>query len=342
MTDALPIAPVGAGRGLRRTLPQLFAASVAVPRFLAHDECFLPPAKDCAMHDADHPLDPPHTRDVHDHDRGLVFDLPNLMARRKALLVMGGAGLAALVGCSSSGADGASTSATSTTSAAAGAGAASTTGSSGTSGATEIIPEETAGPFPGDGSNGPDVLRESGVVRRDITSSFAGSTGTAAGVPLVIELVVADAASSSPRSGAAVYAWHCDSEGRYSMYSSGVEDQNYLRGVQETDADGVARFTSIFPGCYDGRWPHVHFEVYASVDDATGGGSPIATSQIALPEDTCTAVYASDDEYSASVSNLSRVSLESDMVFADSYDQELGTVTGAIGDDLTVSLPVGV
>ena len=55
------------------------------------------------------------------------------------------------------------------------------------------------------------------------------------------------------------------------MYSQGVEDQNYLRGVQVADADGVVTFTSIFPACYAGRWPHIHFEVYpdqAGITDA--------------------------------------------------------------------------
>lgn len=271
---------------------------------------------------------------LEDHDRGLAFDLGTLMARRRALAVLGGGALVALVGCASSGSDGASTTAAS---GAAGGTAATTAGSSGTG----TIPEETAGPYPGDGSNGPDVLSESGVVRQDITSSFAGSSGTAEGVPLTIGFTVTDAASGEPLDGAAVYAWHCDREGRYSMYSQGVEDQNYLRGVQVADGDGALSFTSIFPGAYAGRWPHIHFEVYATVDDATGGGSPIATSQIALPEDICTEVYQ-EDGYEQSATNLGGTSLETDMVFADSYQSELGTVTGSIGDGLTVTLPVPV
>ena len=121
-------------------------------------------------------------------------------------------------------------------------------------------------------------------MRSDIRSSIGSASGTAEGVPLTFELTVTDtAAGCAPLAGAAVYLWHCDREGGYSMYSEGVEDENYLRGVQETDADGKLTFTSIFPACYSGRWPHVHFEVYASVADATGGGEPIATSQLALP-----------------------------------------------------------
>ena len=104
---------------------------------------------------------------------------------------------------------------------------------------------------------------ESGVVRSDIRSSFGGSSGTAEGVPMTLELVVQDLANGgAPFAGAAVYVWHCDREGRYSLYSDGVTDENYLRGVQVADAAGRVRFTSIFPACYTGRWPHVHFEVY--------------------------------------------------------------------------------
>lgn len=274
----------------------------------------------------------------HDHDddfeRGLAFDLTTLASRRRALGILGGAAAAvALAACGSSGSDGSAT----TTSA---AGAASTTagGSVATSGSA--IPEETAGPYPGDGSNGPDVLAEDGVVRQDITTSFAGMSGTAEGVPLTIEFAVTDT-SGSALEGLAVYAWHCTADGGYSLYSSGLEDQNFLRGVQPTGTDGVASFTSIFPGCYAGRWPHVHFEVYSSVDDIASG-SPIATSQIAIPEDICAEVYDSSDLYSASVRNLQQVSLESDMVFSDSYQQQLGTMSGSIDDGLTIRLPVPV
>ena len=114
------------------------------------------------------------------------------------------------------------------------------------------IPEETQGPFPADGSNGPSVLSLGGVVRSDIRSSFAGLNGTAAGVPLTIELTIVSVSTCSPLAGRAVYIWHCDRAGGYSLYSQGVTNQNYLRGVQEADASGRVSFTSIFPGCYAG------------------------------------------------------------------------------------------
>ena len=136
------------------------------------------------------------------------------------------------------------------------------------------------------------VLDDDGIVRSDIRSSFGSSSGTAGGVPLTIDLNVVDAGTGAALEGAAVYLWHCDREGRYSLYSQGATDQNYLRGVQPADGGGDLSFSSIFPACYDGRWPHIHFEVYASTGDAVGGGRPLVTSQIALPEDICDAVYA--------------------------------------------------
>ena len=205
------------------------------------------------------------------------------------------------------------------------------------------IPEETAGPFPGDGSNGPDVLEQSGIVRSDIRSSIGDATGTAGGVPMTLELTVSDLAEGgSAFAGVAVYVWHCDREGRYSMYSEGAQDQNYLRGVQVADADGVVRFTSIFPACYTGRWPHIHFEVYPDRESITDSTSAIATSQVALPKATCDQVYAAAG-YEQSVSSLSSLSLATDGVFGDDGGaSQLGTVTGSVDDGYVVKLAVRV
>jgi protocatechuate 3,4-dioxygenase beta subunit len=184
------------------------------------------------------------------------------------------------------------------------------------------------------------VLTESGVVRSDIRTSFASYSGTASGIESTISLTVLDSANgNAPLAGAAVYLWHADQDGHYSLYT--VKDQNYLRGVQVTDAKGTVTFTSIYPACYDGRWPHIHYEVYSSVDDITNAGNKIATSQIALPEDACNLVYATDG-YSQSVSNMQRVSLETDNVFSDGWDLELGTVTGSVDTTMAIALTVAV
>jgi len=274
-------------------------------------------------------------------EQGLERHVAKLVGRRRALQLLGVGGVAALVGCGSDDDDGGS----STTNAADGGTTttAASTDSTTTSSATcASLPEETAGPFPGDGSNGPNVLSESGVVRQDIRSSFGSSTTTAEGVPLTVELAVLDLQNGcAPRPGAAVYIWHCDREGRYSMYSQGATDENYLRGVQVADADGKLAFTSIFPAAYQGRWPHIHFEVYSSVDAATAAGSKLLTSQIALPEDACDAAFQTSG-YEQSVQNMVRTPLDSDMVFADGYSQQLGQVTGSAADGFTVSLTIPV
>ena len=209
-------------------------------------------------------------------------------------------------------------------------------------GACDAIPEETAGPFPADGSNGPDVLSQAGVVRSDIRSSFAGLSGVADGVPLTVTLQLVDGRNGcGPAVGLAVYLWQCDREGRYSLYSSGATRQNYLRGVQESDSSGSLSFTTVFPGCYPGRWPHIHFEVYPSLAAASDARNKIATSQLAFPEDACNAAYATQG-YEGSVDTLERVSLASDGVFRDGVDRQLATMTGSPSSGFTARLTVGV
>jgi len=190
---------------------------------------------------------------------------------------------------------------------------------------------------------GPDVLNQSGVVRSDIRSSFGTSSGVAVGIPLTIRLLIQDQANGcGPMAKAAAYIWHCDREGRYSLYSPGVTGENYLRGVQAAGADGVITFQSIFPACYSGRWPHIHFEVYRSLAEATDQGNRIATSQIALPNGACDAVYATSG-YEQSITNLQQVSLTTDNVFGDDGGvHELGSVTATTTSGYTVELAVPV
>ncbi len=273
-------------------------------------------------------------------DNELAVDLVSLMNRRNLLRLLAGAGVVTLVSCASS-SRGASSGSSTTT---------ATSTSSGSSPATSRstdtstpIPAETAGPFPGDGSNGPNVLSESGVVRRDLTSSFGSASATAEGVPATVKLTLLDTNSdSAPLAGAAVYVWHCDREGRYSLYSDGVTEENYLRGVQAAGNDGVVTFETIFPACYSGRWPHIHLEIYPTVHDATSGGDTIATSQVALPAAACNAVFATDG-YEQSVANISQLSLASDMVFADDGGvRELAAVTGNASAGYTIALTVPV
>ena len=182
---------------------------------------------------------------LHDHDRGLAFDLATL-DRRRALKLLGGGALAMLVGCGSDSDEAASTSSSS-----------SSTAATAAAGDCTTIPEETAGPYPGDGSN------------------------------------------------------------------------------------GLVRFTSIFPAGYSGRWPHIHFEVYESLA-ATGGGTRFSTSQVALPEDACNAVYATSG-YERSVTNFAQTPLDGDDVFGDDGgESQLATAAGSADSGYTVTLRVPV
>ncbi len=112
--------------------------------------------------------------------------------------------------------------------------------------------------------------------------------------------------------------------------------------VSELDASGTATFTTVFPGCYDGRWPHIHFEVYSSLADATTSGPIVKTSQLAMPKETCEAVYAASG-YESSAQNLSRTSLARDLVFGDDGGiHQLASISGSAGSALAASLTIGV
>jgi protocatechuate 3,4-dioxygenase beta subunit len=257
-------------------------------------------------------------------DQGLAFDLGILRRRQVLRAVVLGTAALGLGACGDGGDSGSEVPATND----------STLGE---------IPDETAGPYPGDGSNGPNVLTESSIVRKDIRSSFGTASGTAEGIPMTLTLTVKDLANAGAAfAGVAVYVWHCNRAGEYSMYSENITEQNYLRGVQIADDAGKVEFTSIFPACYSGRWPHIHFEVYPDQGSITDATKAIATSQVALPQKACETVYATTG-YESSVTNLQQVSLDDDNVFGeDSGALQLATVTGDATAGYAVSLVVGV
>lgn len=257
--------------------------------------------------------------DHHAHDLGFAHDLPMMLGRRRLLALMGGVGLVGLTG--------------------------------GAAAALECValPWETAGPYPADGSNVKDgqvvnALTQEGVIRQDLRSSFGTLTPVADGLQLDLELTLVNADGCTPLEGYAIYLWHCDTTGNYSLYD--ITDANYLRGVGVADADGKVRFTTIFPGCYDGRWPHIHFEVFESVSAAVSGEASVLTAQIALPEAESAAVYAADARYSNGTTNLGRISIATDNVFADNSEDEIAQQTLVLSGDPasgyagTVTIPV--
>lgn len=230
---------------------------------------------------------------------GLRADLPRLIGRRGLLagLVGGGAALAFL----------------------AGRGGAEVTGI-GPDGAQCVgMPAEMAGPFPADGTNVRagqvvNILTEAGVIREDIRGSIGGLRPVAAGVPLRLDLRLVDVRRAcAPLAGRAVYVWQCDAAGVYSIY--GASDRNYLRGVAISDAEGRVRMLTVVPGTYPGRWPHLHFEVFANAAAAVDGGAALLTGQLALPEEACRVAYVADAAYAASRAALDGVRFERDIIF---------------------------
>jgi protocatechuate 3,4-dioxygenase beta subunit len=210
-----------------------------------------------------------------------------------------------------------------------------------------VIPSETAGPFPGDGTNRnadgiANVLQQSGVMRSDIRASFAGMNGTATGALLHVRLkLVNSKANCASLAGRAIYIWHCTRDGAYSLYSTGVSRQNFLRGVQVTDANGEAGFVTIFPGCYPGRWPHIHFEIFNDIATATSGRNDIKTSQLALPADMCAQVYAGAG-YEANAVHFSRMSIEDDGIFGADSAAQMAQVSGDGTRGYTAALTLGL
>jgi protocatechuate 3,4-dioxygenase beta subunit len=274
-----------------------------------------------------------------DH-RGLVYDIRTLIDRRRALGIFGGVALTSLL--AACGANEATDAAARPSTSAATAPTPSESATAAASAPVDEVPDETGGPYPADGSNGVNVLDDSGVVRSDIRSSFGSSATVAEGVPLTIALTVRDSATGAALAGRGVYLWHCDRGGNYSLYSQGVEDENYLRGVQETDVNGTVVFTSIYPACYSGRWPHIHFEVYQDLTTAVQSGPIVKTSQIALPPEANDAVYATSG-YEQSVRNASQVSLQSDNVFGDDGGvHQIATMSGSVAQGYTASLTIGI
>jgi protocatechuate 3,4-dioxygenase beta subunit len=252
-------------------------------------------------------------------DGGFTQDLPRLLGRRRLMALMGGLGIASLSGLPAYALE------------------------------CVALPWETAGPYPADGSNVKsgqvvNALTQDGVIREDLRTSFAGMTPTADGLQLDLELTLLDAAGCTPLANHAIYIWHCDATGLYSLYDT--TDRNYLRGVGVSDAEGKVKFTTIFPGCYDGRWPHIHFEVFTSVEAAVSGEASVLTAQIAMPETEAAAVYAADARYPNGTTNLGRITIPTDNVFGDNTEAEIAQQTLAVTGDPqggykgTLSIPV--
>lgn len=193
-------------------------------------------------------------------------------------------------------------------------GTGSSTGSGTTTGSCTTSPSETEGPFP--------TKAPSSLVTNDIRSDRTG-------VPLNVKITINNRnAGCAALQGAIVDIWHCDKDGNYSEYGgSGMQQSNYtsvhfLRGRQVTTAAGLVEFTTIFPGWYSGRAPHIHVHVYSP------GGSSLLVTQIAFPTDVCDTVYTTATNFYTR--GKQDTANSRDNVFSDSLASELATVSGSV------------
>lgn len=177
-------------------------------------------------------------------------------------------------------------------------------------GTCHTIASETTGPYP----DTMGMLSNAAFGRSNIKEDRAGTA-------LRLVLTILDAATCAPLVGARVMVWHCDKEGVYSEYANsmnaGSTSTTYLRGWQDTDANGQVTFETIFPGWYLPRATHVHVEVF----NPASLSAPKKVTQLGFPEEVNRAVYAQSAPYTRGQNQSSN---DTDQVFG-------GTVT-ATGD----------
>jgi protocatechuate 3,4-dioxygenase beta subunit len=212
-----------------------------------------------------------------------------LMNRRSAMLVVGGAGLTALLAaCGSSKSASSATTATGNVTTTAPTTSATTAATAAvTSMATSAVlaPEMTEGPY----------YLDLNLVRADVTEDREGA-------PLALNFAVVDTSTSAPVNGAAIDIWHCDANGLYSGFVSASasansggstsDDGTFLRGTQLTDASGKAAFATIYPGWYQGRTVHIHVKVHVS-------GKVIHVGQLFFDDTFTDIVYGANAPYSS-------------------------------------------
>lgn len=198
--------------------------------------------------------------------------------------------------------------------------------SGGSGGACATSPAETAGPFP--------TKSPSSLVTSDIRSDRTGT-------PLTLKVTINNKNSNcAALAGAIVDIWHCDKDGNYSEYGgTGMQSTNYtsvhfLRGRQTTNAAGLVQFTTVFPGWYSGRAPHIHVHVY------NASGTSLLVTQIAFPTDVCDTVYTTATNFYTR--GKQDTSNSQDNVFSDSLASELATVTGSVSAGYTLTQVVTV
>jgi len=226
-----------------------------------------------------------------------------VLSRREALTLMGGytaSGLLLLAGCK-----------------VADAVAQDTTGTGSLSCA--VKPALTQGPYFVD-----ERLNRSDI--RTNTSDGAAKTGALFALTFNVQRIASGICSPLPN--VFVDVWHCDAVGVYSDASDpgfNTVGQNWLRGYQMTDASGVAKFTTIFPGWYSGRATHIHFKIRQALSSSSAYEF---TSQLFFNESFLTSLYTSTAPYTTK-GDTGRLRNASDGIYNQGGSQLLLTPTAA-------------
>jgi protocatechuate 3,4-dioxygenase beta subunit len=190
------------------------------------------------------------------------------------------------------------------------------TGSTNGSSASDckVTPTETAGPYP--------TKVPTNYVIKDIRSDRTG-------VQMTMNIVVKNSNNScNALAGALVDVWHCDKDGNYSQYGNS-SSVNFLRGRQTTDANGNTGFSTIFPGWYPGRAPHIHVHIF------NASGKSLLITQIAFPKAVCDVVYGTATNFYTK--GLQDTTNERDGIFSDGFATQMPTLSGNIKDGYTLT-----
>src|SRR5256714_3588807 len=130
-----------------------------------------------------------------------------------------------------------------------------------------LTPEQTEGPYYIAGEK----------LRRNITDGRPGA-------PMLLRTFVVDATTCRPIRNAAVDIWHADAGGVYSGFGAGASNRTFMRGIQRTNAKGLASFRTVYPGWYQGRTVHIHVKAHA-------GGNVVHTGQLYFSDLVTDAAY---------------------------------------------------
>ena len=190
-----------------------------------------------------------------------------------------------------------------------------------------LVPSETAGPYP------LNLSGNAAMFRQDIRESEIGAETR-------IKLRIISTSDCLPIQNARVDIWHCNANGYYSGFTTNGQQgsHNYVgatwcRGIQMTNALGEVDFVTLFPGWYNGRIAHIHFQLFLS-------SVLQVTSQLAFPVAEKNALYANNSPYSTY--GPDPITFSTDNVFSDGYALQLATLTGDPVNGYDSFLEIGI